>query len=715
MYMSFFKKGLGIFMACTILMTNFIPAMAADTKEDMGLTKAIGQAKEKIDVPEAYSKFTYDLTKNNDSQIFNLRWINPKNANQFISISLNEDGDIINYENFDDDYRKYSNTTKLPKVSEKEADKIARTFMDQIEEGLSQKVTLVPVNNRYYGSNEHYLNYKYVINGISLQDSGLGCTINSTTGKVMRFNRSIISKLKFPEKVNVLNADKAAQLYKEKIGLELVYQSGYSDDTKNTYPAYTFKQSKYSYIDAITGEPLEVLYRPMYEDGMYTTADKAASNTSNLTEQEVAAVNEISKIISKEEAEKVLRAISELKLDGSYEAVSYDLSKDWDNKDEYIWNIRFVKKDNGSDKKYIDNNIYTSIYASTGKLKSFYNYSPTEVKDAKYSAEEAKKIAEAFAKKIDAQKFSETTENVVSNYNFEREDKLLTFSYSRVVNGAAYRSNNINIVVDTKTGDIRNYNINWSNAQFKALDKIVSIDEAYKVLFNNIGLKLQYVIVPKDINEAKFAPYPDNRNGEVKLVYAIDNKPVNIDAFTGTLLNYDGQPYVESKAQQYTDINDFFGKEQIQILAENHITLDGDKFLPNENCTQLDFLTLLSKSINMYPEYLRVDSKKADEMYNALIRQGIVKEGEKAPESIIVKEQAIKFIIRAMNLEKAAEIKGIYTCDFIDMNEVNPDLYGYVALAKGLKIVNGYNGILSPKSNITRGEAALLIYNYMAN
>jgi len=48
-----------------------------------------------------------------------------------------------------------------------------------------------------------------------------------------------------------------------------------------------------------------------------------------------------------------------------------------------------------------------------------------------------------------------------------------------------------------------------------------------------------------------------------------------------------------------------------------------------------------------------------------------------------------------------------------DEDERTPELKGYVAIAGGLKIVVGSGGKFYPKNNLTRAEAAVMIYNYL--
>jgi hypothetical protein len=215
----------------------------------------------------------------------------------------------------------------------------------------------------------------------------------------------------------------------------------------------------------------------------------------------------------------------------------------------------------------------------------------------------------------------------------------------------------------------------------------------------------------------KYGPANPAMKPEVKLVYSPKrDKPLIFDANNGAILNYDGQPYKEVKPANYSDISGHFAEKQIAALADNGVALEGTTFKPDSNITQKDFLYLIAKSLH-YDSYVPFGAKdeksETDKLYAFLTREGIIKGNEKAPDSLVTKEDGVKFIIRALKYDKVADIKGIYICTFKDKSKINSDLIGYVAIAQGLKIVNGSDGYFNPKKNLTRAEGAIVIYNYM--
>ena len=197
---------------------------------------------------------------------------------------------------------------------------------------------------------------------------------------------------------------------------------------------------------------------------------------------------------------------------------------------------------------------------------------------------------------------------------------------------------------------------------------------------------------------------------EAILIYALkDNKPANIEAKTGTILNYTGKPYKETVVTDYKDIKNSYARDKINTLAIYGISLPGEGFKPKEEIKQKDFLYLLTKA--KYP-YFDID-ESMDNMYKYLINEGILKSDEKNVESIVTKEEGVKYIIRAMDYSKVADLKEIYKDLFADTEDIDPELKGYMSIAYGLEIIQADDNKLNPKIKLKREDGADVIYNYL--
>lgn len=202
---------------------------------------------------------------------------------------------------------------------------------------------------------------------------------------------------------------------------------------------------------------------------------------------------------------------------------------------------------------------------------------------------------------------------------------------------------------------------------------------------------------------------------EVVLVYMADQaKPNRIDAATGEVINYDGTLYKESEPVTYTDISGHFAENEIAILAGLGISLPGTEFRPNDGIIQKDFLNLLAKILNWPSLSEKETQEEVDRMYSYLIRNGVVKAGEKNPSAGVTKEEGIRFIIRALGYEKVAELPDIFVVRFSDADQISKSMYGYVAIASALKLIEGDSeNRFNPGQNLTRGEAAVIFYRML--
>jgi hypothetical protein len=209
-------------------------------------------------------------------------------------------------------------------------------------------------------------------------------------------------------------------------------------------------------------------------------------------------------------------------------------------------------------------------------------------------------------------------------------------------------------------------------------------------------------------------PYPNgNEVPDIKLVYALDNsKPANIDALSGKLLDYSGKPYTEKIIPEYTDIAGNFAENAIKAIANYGISLPGSQFKPGDLVTQREFLYMLARSTGWYMDYDVSDSFD-NNLYSYLKGSGIVKEGDRKPSSVVSKQDAAVFIVRALKYNRIADLSTLFSLSFSDSSSILKSNYGYVAIAYGLKIIGDDEGVFNPNMSITRADAAVYIYNLL--
>jgi hypothetical protein len=703
-------------LAVAIAITFMAPvAASSSTAVDKGLENAIKSVKERISIPQECSTFSYDINMYNGKNQWNLGWTN-KEDNQNINVTIDEDNFISNYYSYK--YSQYEK--KVPKYSKEQGRELAEKFINKINPKLLSQYKYTENNYSYGSDNEYYYNYVREVNGITYNANSMAITVNKQTGDILSYSCSYDKNVIFQDASKIITLEQAKKAFTEKLGLKLVYKTKTENDKDSTYLAYIPKSS-YKYIDAATGEVKNETY------GMVSYDKEMAYNMSaggmgdstkvQLTPDELEAVKNMSDILSKEDADKKVHAISLLNLDSTYTLSAAYLNKNWRNGNSFIWYLSYVKNISEDEKRYVS----VSIDAKTGDVISF-DCSYPSAKDAKpqKTKEEAQEICNNAIKNLIPNiygnlKYNDLYYNI---YNTENNNQY-TFNFVRVENGVEFPDNYVNITYDNLSGNVCSMDITWNkDIKFDKPDPKITLEKAYEILFSKIGYDIKYINEYTNTDSDSLLKLEQNGNYKAVLGYLINNSIPNvISASTGDILNSSGDVYKPNKKlSDYTDIKGLKNENQIEILTQMSIRYFGDELKPSDKLLQKDYFLILSQLNNLiYINDNETDEKIIDEMYNTLLNQGIITKEEKAPLSVLTREQAAKYFVRFLRLGNVAEIKGIYKSNFKDASKINPDLLGYVCLASGLKAMNGSNGNFNPKGKMTKLEGLLSIYSYLSN
>ena len=690
------KRRISFLLALAIVLT-FIPFNSfAAGKYDKKLEEAIVKSKELFNIGPEYDKFDHSASTRDGQMVFYMNWSDSKGKLGSMDVSMTEDGSVISYGKWKPNYEEHR--PKLPKVSKEEGLKVAENFIKKVSPKFANNIKYIdrlePLNVNSDGYSYYFVRTE---KGVPYYNNSIDIYVDNTTGEVRNYYTNWDMDLSFPDVKDIISLEEAEKLYKDKIGLELLYNSSYVDDNPKKYLAYGPLNSNLG-INAKDGEVVSLNDYYRIHD---VTADMKAGNSiekEELSPGERQAVDSIAGLITQAEAEKISREI--LGLDSEYKLEYASLYKNYRNDNDYSWNMDFSK---GKDSKYYY--AYVNINAKTKELISFNHYEPEDgSKKVQYNEEKSLEIAKEYIKKMNLDKFEliELKERPEIIRPLE-EQRSYSFEFIRKIDNAYVPAEGITVSVDAVNGRISQYGINWSKGNFPSKDKVISKEKAHDILFKDVGMELKYISLDR---------YGTNleKNRKAILVYGLKSeKPANIDANTGIILNYRGEPFKVNTIISYKDIDKSYAKGKINILAQYGIALPGEEFKPKEKIKQKDFLYLLIKANNPYFE---IDGSK-DNLYNYLINAGIVKEGEEAPEEMVTKEEGIKYIIRALKYDKIADINEIYKDLFKDTKDIDKELKGYVSIAYGLGIVQGSNGNLNPKAELKREDAANMIYNYL--
>jgi len=677
------KKIVSILLAISLILTSAIPAFAEET-DSKGLEQAITLVKNIAPIPSDYKDFQYSSSQYEENgknkSVWYLNW-NKEDYSAGISATVENGGYLLNYNRFTN-----KQSEGLGSVTREAGQKKADAFLAKVRPDIAADLRLME-NTDFSNTDRHYYRYKLYKNDAMVSFVEVAVEIDKHTGEVMGFNAQGTGDdfSKLPDTKDVIGLDAAKKAYLEKINVSLSYYSNFDYNKKilTIFPAYSGTGTEGKAIDAKTGEAL-----PLYNDFIYygdqggagamAKSESVADNA--LTKEELDAVENISNLISKANAESVIRNLAS-GITSDMKVLSASLSKNYIEKDKYQWEIGF-------------DGAYGVVNAKTGELISYYMYTENSSKgNAGLSEAKAKEKAESFMKKVASEKFSQSKFYESPAYTVYKMDQNVTdysFNYYRQENGVDFVGNGFTVIVNKASGMITHYDCNWyDGVTFPSIDKVITEEAAFDAVNNTGKMSLVY----KKVNE-----------GETALVYDFTYSVGGflIDPVNGAKLGWDGKPYKETSMPEYTDIKGHWAESTINKLLENGYYLDGEKFNPGQKITQISYLRYLYSPIQAYYD--------DEEFYKMLVNDKIIKENEKAPTLALTRQDAAKFVVRFLGQGKSAEHPEIFINPYKD--KITDSYKGYAAICYGMKVMQGdKKGRFNGTSQVTNAEAATIIYN----
>lgn len=685
------KKILSAVMVFTLLISTVISttvvtfAGEVDSKE---LADSIAIVKKVINIPDDFSEFNYyydEYEKENLSgHNLCLEWTNPDDYG-YIATNVSSDGDIIYY---------YSNRSEfkgegLAKITKQEAQKLAEDYLKKIRPKSIGEFRLDGSSVNGYG-NDYSFNYKMYVNDVPCDFVSVTILINKYVGELSQYSYdNKINKLEikdFPTKDNIIKLEEAKKICISELGPELKYLSDYDYSKKllKVFTAYVTDCSNRA-IDANTGKIVK-----LYND--YIIYRNAANNSDNkeaisadggkaeikYTEEELKEIERVEKLIDKDQAERIARKL--VTNIGDEKLTSLRLMKDNGPNQEYSWSLKFEKD-------------YVRIDAKKGELISFYSYSNIEDINTNrdIGLEKARKIAEKYLEKVCPnveEQIKWTNESTIDN-----KYRDYTFIYTRQANKISFNDNSIYISVNKENGDVVSYSRNWyKNVDFPKLDGVIAKEKAFDLVaeLGNFGL-----IYKRDFEGKIFLAYDFKKNDNFIL-----------DAYKGTRLDYRGKSYKEPiESIEYTDIAGTWAEKIIKELKVNGYYMDGEKFAPKEQTTQIEFFKYLYSPEKTY-------YAEDEDFYKMLIDRKIITKEEVNANSYITREEAAKFVTRYLGIDKLAKESSIFKNMYKD--KINKEYLGYASAVYALGVMKGDSkGRFNGSKPLTHSETSVVIYNLL--
>ncbi len=192
-------------------------------------------------------------------------------------------------------------------------------------------------------------------------------------------------------------------------------------------------------------------------------------------------------------------------------------------------------------------------------------------------------------------------------------------------------------------------------------------------------------------------------------------------------------------AASFNDLNGVPGKDKITALASQQVIngMSDTSFAPGKSLTQAQALHMMVKAFKLdtvtrpvsdplsgdenqaeqqtIPEFSKVKSSAwyAD-TFTTAARAGLDIPAAVHPDAPITREQYVDYVMSAMQLTGKMPVFRIIPPDINDESKIDISHMGSIQLAIVLKIASlDANGNFNPKQNITRADAAILLYDGM--
>lgn len=682
------KKTVGFWLVLCLCLAAVFPA-AADTASSEAAEKLILSAKEKFSISDETFVFeNYYLEESERGNRYSLNWVSKDEYNgSNINVEMLESGAVERYYRYDG--TKERNRWKYPQKTEEQALEAAKQFLASID---AEKAGQTAEGEMSYDSYEHSYCYRAerILGGFPVFGESLTLQLDADTLELIYYDANWTEGVSVAAE-SFLSAEKAADIYREKLGYELFYQVVTQDGQDVVKTVYRPKYEEALAIDAVSGEVLtaqEALHGNAggSANNKYETSS-AAQMDMTLSAEERAALEEMASMLSAKEAEQIARSVSEFEITKDYQAENYSISKNAHG--SYVGTIRFRLE---NEENYGYRNV--GIDVKSGEVLSFNGYEGT-LKGNDKSSEKAKKeqtpeqsqqAVENFLKRYAPDKLENMTRKQVW------EPSASSVSYLRVENGTKVFGNGATFSFDTDTGKLRSFSLEWTEAEFPQVTG-VRTESVYEKLLTAENFRCGYLISYDTEKKEPFA----------KALYQTEENPV-FDAESLQKLDWRLRPVTEAKRADYTDLSGHYAEEAVKKLAVLGIGYEGSLLRPNEAVTQGEYLKLIAQVC-----YQRSwDSE--EELYQYFIRKGVLMQEEVHPEAEVSRMEGIRYLLNVMGYREFANISGIFLCPFSDVSEADK---GYGAIAAGLGLVEAQSDCFYADSALRRADSLIIMYRYL--
>ncbi|TFB25106.1 hypothetical protein E3U55_01555 [Filobacillus milosensis] len=593
-----------------------------------------------------------------------------------------------------------------PKVSEEEAEKLAKEFLKKVD--LKGEYELNEQNNSYYFSYNRPLTepieYRFSFNklkdGIPIQNQSISVTVLGN-GEITQYRGPrYMGEVDYESTSNLMSKSELLSELKAQINVELQYLIHRDYNTREETAYLTYRETPM--IRGLSAKNGQYYVNGEYVDELPESEElkqlpKSSKNPNPLTKDEARSLAEELLATDEEGVELRIDGVMEREVDGIE-----------------VYDIRYMyHSQNGGHGSSIQ------INKNTGELQRFSrarSYNPEEEVDVNVSQEEALDLATDYINKFAFSNMEQYVYPRVSD-NVNRDDSPeYHFIFQRIKDGILVSGNYIRVDVSKENGKLLHLSIRHTNVeQWPSLDQVVGEEKALEDIKDKLDLELFYVTEePYDIRDT------EEKVLQYKLSYLRDYDSSFYNAVTGDWKNT--RPYGQKDEDQ--TVSHPWAEEELNFLISNQILeIEGpEQFDGDQVVTRGEALEILTKSID------RVYSGPAPEdaeptpfenighdhpLYNIVmesLRRGIL-DAEQSTFDVdekMTRENLAFWYVRALELDSVAKMHDIFNYDFSDEQDISKELKGYVVIADSLGLISkDYKGNILPKQEVTYAQLAV--------
>lgn len=726
---------------------------AVDAPVDAAITKVKAEAlaRQLVRIPKEYvlqgANLSMEMLAGGKRNAWGLDFVKKVNGKHLGSISVRihaDNGQLLEFNTYIDNPS--AKPTYPLKVERDAAQQIALQFIQtiagdykaHIEYNPDHGVQLLPPLS---GEVLHSLRFDRMVHGIPYVDNYIELDVDSE-GHIRRYSLQWDDTISFPKADALLTAEQANAKLRAASEPQLTYIVPHNMQGKRK-PLLSYELQPLS-IDAVTGELKG-------QNDLYFRAGTVSA--APLTEKPLGEAPKAGTVTEKQAADAVKAAFrlpAGAELGGSnYSEYMNESTGVTESYWALNWSIKKDGKEVGS--------ASASVDGRTGTIRNFYSYAYNEQEQSGRSnvtLEQASAIAVEAVKKHLPWMTHELHLVKPDPKQYEGlsagENRQYNFSFVHKIHGAAVEYDSINVAIDSRTGEIVNYDAYLSNFDYPAeAPALIEKDKAVASWLTFYRTQLTYRLVqqfswngqPMPIEKYKVMLAAGDIKGdevqattEAELVYRLVprliDESVFLDAETGGWRNRETGEPTQLEKLKAQDIEGHWAQRQLELMvAYKALDVKNGEVRPNEPVTRGELIKMLvlARSSGRSPIlYSSADSKSArasfddvaaDSSYFVYVETALeqnlidVGDGSFNPSGKVSRDEMAELIVRALGFNALANYDHIFKASFKDSAQIENK--GQAAIVVGLKIMSLSNGKFLPKKQVTRGEASAAFFRYL--